>query len=132
MEAISRLAGARRNPNSTRWRSWPRRRRRRNRAKLSGPITGNAENGAALVADRNRGGSCLACHVMGPAAMPICRAMSDPICPKSVIPAATRIIVQLCLRRARFYNADTVMPPWGSHGVFNDQEIGDIVAFPRR
>src|SRR3974390_1409141 len=35
--------------------------------KLSGPITGDAANGAKLVADRNRGGSCLACHVMGQA-----------------------------------------------------------------
>ncbi len=35
--------------------------------KLTGPITGDAANGAELVADRNRGGSCLACHVMGPA-----------------------------------------------------------------
>ncbi len=37
------------------------------RARLAGPITGDAANGAKLVADRNRGGSCLACHVMGPA-----------------------------------------------------------------
>src|SRR6185369_5215340 len=29
----------------------------------------------------------------------------------------------------RVYNPETVMPPWGSHGVFNDQEITDIVAF---
>ncbi|HVG51315.1 MAG TPA: hypothetical protein VM867_06765, partial [Xanthobacteraceae bacterium] len=35
--------------------------------KLSGPITGDAANGQKLVADRARGGSCLACHVMGPA-----------------------------------------------------------------
>ena len=35
--------------------------------KLAGPITGDAKKGAELVADRNRGGSCLACHVMGPA-----------------------------------------------------------------
>ena len=35
--------------------------------KISGPITGDAKKGAELVADRNRGGSCLACHVMGPA-----------------------------------------------------------------
>src|SRR5262245_16954179 len=33
----------------------------------SGPITGDAANGQKLVADRTRGGSCLACHVMGPA-----------------------------------------------------------------
>ena len=29
----------------------------------------------------------------------------------------------------RVYNPDTVMPPWGSHGFFNDQEINDMVAF---
>ena len=31
--------------------------------KLAGPITGDAAKGAELVADRNRGGSCLACHL---------------------------------------------------------------------
>jgi sulfur-oxidizing protein SoxA len=30
---------------------------------------------------------------------------------------------------ARVYNADTVMPPWGAHGLFNDEEIGHMVAF---
>src|SRR5260221_12807893 len=35
--------------------------------KPSAPVTGDAANGAKLVADRNRGGSCLACHVMGQA-----------------------------------------------------------------
>ncbi len=30
---------------------------------------------------------------------------------------------------ARVYNPETVMPPWGGHGIFNDQEIGDMVAF---
>ena len=30
---------------------------------------------------------------------------------------------------ARVYNPETVMPPWGGHGVFNDQEISDMVAF---
>jgi sulfur-oxidizing protein SoxA len=29
----------------------------------------------------------------------------------------------------RVYNPDTVMPPWGSHGLFDDQEINDMVAF---
>ena len=35
--------------------------------KITKPITGDAQKGAELAADRNRGGSCLACHVMGPA-----------------------------------------------------------------
>src|SRR5476649_1613489 len=97
--------------------------------KLSGPITGNAENGAALVADRNRGGSCLACHVMGPA--------GNADLPGNVGPDLSEIgnfgrddeLLFNYVYDARVYNADTVMPPWGSHGVFNDQEIGDIVAF---
>ena len=29
----------------------------------------------------------------------------------------------------RVYNPETVMPPWGGHGLFNDQEINDMVAF---
>jgi len=32
---------------------------------------------------------------------------------------------------ARVYNPDTVMPPWRTHGLFTEQEIGDIVAFLR-
>ena len=35
--------------------------------KLDGPIAGDPAIGAKLVADRTRGGSCLACHVMGQA-----------------------------------------------------------------
>src|SRR5689334_13729217 len=35
--------------------------------KLSGPIAGDPARGATLAADRTRGGSCLACHVMGAA-----------------------------------------------------------------
>ena len=30
---------------------------------------------------------------------------------------------------ARVYNPQTVMPPWGTNSVFNEREIGDIVAF---
>jgi sulfur-oxidizing protein SoxA len=30
---------------------------------------------------------------------------------------------------ARVYNPETVMPPWGGHGLFTDDEIKDIVTF---
>jgi sulfur-oxidizing protein SoxA len=30
---------------------------------------------------------------------------------------------------SRVYNPESVMPPWGSHGLFNDQEVRDMVAF---
>lgn len=96
---------------------------------LSGPITGNAENGAKLVADRSRGGSCLACHVMGPAGG---ANLPGNVAPDlSEIGSAARDDEWLFnyIYDARVYNPETVMPPWGSHGFFNDQEIGDMVAF---
>jgi L-cysteine S-thiosulfotransferase len=97
--------------------------------KLDVPLAGNADNGARLVADRNRGGSCLACHVMGPA--------GNADLPGNVGPDLSEIgnagrddeYLFNYVYDARVYNAETVMPPWGSHGLFNDQEIADIVAF---
>jgi sulfur-oxidizing protein SoxA len=97
--------------------------------KLAGPIAGDAEKGAKLVADRNRGGSCLACHVMGQA--------GNADQPGNVGPDLSEIgnaglsdeLLFNFIYDARVYNADTVMPPWGSHGVFTDAEINDMVAF---
>jgi sulfur-oxidizing protein SoxA len=97
--------------------------------KISGPITGDAKKGAEMVADRNRGGSCLACHVMGPA--------GGANLPGNVAPDLSEIgnagredeWLFNYIYDARVYNPDTVMPPWGSHGLFDDQEINDIVAF---
>jgi sulfur-oxidizing protein SoxA len=97
--------------------------------KLAGPITGDAAKGAQLVADRTRGGSCLACHVMGPA--------GGVNLPGNVGPDLSEIgnagredeYLFNYVYDARVYNPETVMPPWGGHGVFNDQEIGDMVVF---
>ena len=97
--------------------------------KLAGPITGDAANGAKLVADRNRGGSCLACHVMGQAGNADLPGNAAP--DLSEIGNAGREDEYLFnyIYDARVYNPETVMPPWGGHGVFNDQEISDMVAF---
>jgi len=97
--------------------------------KLAGPITGDAANGAKLVADRNRGGSCLACHVMGPAGNADLPGNAAP--DLSEIGNAGREDEWLFnyIYDGRVYNAETVMPPWGSHGFFDDKEINDIVAF---
>jgi sulfur-oxidizing protein SoxA len=97
--------------------------------KLSALITGDAANGQKLVADRNRGGSCLACHVMGPA--------GNADLPGNVGPDLSEIgnagredeWLFNYVNDGRVYNPETVMPPWGTHGLFNDQEIFDIVAF---
>ncbi len=97
--------------------------------KLTGPITGDAKKGAELVADRARGGSCLACHVMGPA--------GGANLPGNVAPDLSEIgnagredeWLFNYVYDARVYNPETVMPPWGSHGFFDEAEINDIVAF---
>lgn len=97
--------------------------------KITGAIEGNAENGAKLVADRNRGGSCLACHVMGPAGGADLPGNVGP--DLSEIGNAGREDEWLFnyVFDGRVYNPETVMPPWGGHGLFTDDEIKDIVAF---
>jgi sulfur-oxidizing protein SoxA len=97
--------------------------------KIASPISGDAANGAKLVADRNRGGSCLACHVMGPAGNAELPGNAAP--DLSEIGSAGHEDEWLFnyIYDARVYNPETVMPPWGSHGFFNDQEINDMVAF---
>ncbi len=97
--------------------------------KLTGPVEGDAAKGAKLVADRRRGGSCLACHVMGPA--------GNADLPGNVAPDLSEIgnagredeWLYNYVFDARVYNPETVMPPWGSHGFFTDAEIRDMVAF---
>ncbi len=97
--------------------------------KFTGPIAGDAAKGAKLVADRKRGGSCLACHVMGQA--------GGANLPGNVGPDLSQIgnagrddeWLFNYIYDARVYNPETVMPPWGSHGLFSDQEIDDMVAF---
>jgi len=97
--------------------------------KLAGPIGGDPALGAKLAADRTRGGSCLACHVMGPA--------GGADLPGNVGPDLSQIgnahlddeTLFNFIYDARVYNSDTLMPPWGTHGVFNDAEIGHLVAF---
>src|SRR4029079_3795573 len=97
--------------------------------KITGAIIGDAKKGAELVADRNRAGSCLACRVMGPAGGASLRGNVAP--DLSQIGNAGREDEWLFnyIYDGRVYNPDTVMPPWGSHGFFNDQEINDMVAF---
>jgi L-cysteine S-thiosulfotransferase len=97
--------------------------------RLSGAIVGDPANGERLVTDRSRGGSCLACHVMGQAGGADLPGNVGP--DLSEIGKAGRDDAWLFnyVYDARVYNPTTVMPPWGTNGLFNDQDIGDIVAF---
>lgn len=90
------------------------------------PITGDAENGKKLVADRRRGGSCYACHAMPDASLP------GNVGPEFFnIGSWGRSDLHLYnyIYDPRVLNPDTVMPPWGVHGVFTQEEIFDMVAY---
>jgi L-cysteine S-thiosulfotransferase len=97
--------------------------------KLSRPVTGDPAVGAKLVADRTRGGSCLACHVIGPAGGADLPGNVGP--DLSEIGNAQRDDEWLFnnVYDPRVYNSETIMPPWGTHGIFDETEIGHIVAF---
>ena len=91
-------------------------------------VTGDPERGQKLAFDRNRGGGCLACHVMGPKTLEAPGNVGPDL---SEIGKAGRSDQWLFnyVYDARVYNAKSVMPPWGKHGFYSEAEIKDIVAF---
>jgi sulfur-oxidizing protein SoxA len=91
-------------------------------------VTGDPEKGQKLAFDRNRGGGCLACHVMGPRTLEAPGNVGPDL---SEIGKAGRTDQWLFnyVYDARVYNAKSVMPPWGKHGFYSEAEIKDIVAF---
>lgn len=91
-------------------------------------VTGDPEKGQRLAFDRNRGGGCLACHVMGPRTLEAPGNVGPDL---SEIGKAGRTDQWLFnyVYDARVYNAKSVMPPWGKHGFYSEAEIKDIVAF---
>lgn len=90
------------------------------------PIKGDPENGKKLATNRKRGGSCLACHIMPDASLP------GNIGPDlSFIGMWKRPDDYLFnyIYDARQFNPNTIMPPWGTHGLFSKDEIKDLVAY---
>ncbi len=90
-------------------------------------INGDPIKGKELAFDRSRGGSCVACHVMGP---------DTPELPGNVGPDLSTIgkyrddtWLFNYTYEPRTYNPAAVMPPWGTNGLFSVEEIKDIVAF---
>ena len=96
--------------------------------KLNGPIKGDAKNGEKLAFDRTRGGSCVACHIMG---------KTTPSLPGNIGPDLSTVgawgrsdqHLFNYVYDPRSVNPNSMMPPWGTHKLFNVQEIQDIVAF---
>lgn len=94
--------------------------------KIEGEITGDPEKGKALAFDRRRGGSCLACHVMGTAELP--GNVGPDLSEVGTWGRSDEELFNTVYDR-RVYHPETVMPPWGTNGVFTEAEIRDIVAF---
>lgn len=94
--------------------------------KLISPIVGNPENGKKLVADRKRGGSCLACHILPNGVLP-----GNIGLDLSTIGTWERTDKYLFnyIYDARQFNPNSVMPPWGTHQIFTPEEIKDMVAY---
>ncbi|MFZ5555773.1 MAG: sulfur oxidation c-type cytochrome SoxA [Pseudomonadota bacterium] len=95
--------------------------------RVYGPIEdGNAENGKKLAFDRSRGGGCLACHILPGATLP------GNVGPDlSAIGTWGRTDWHLYnyIYDARVFNENTMMPPWGRHGLYTEAEIRDLVAY---
>lgn len=94
---------------------------------LSVPVEGDAAKGRQLAFDRTRGGSCVACHVMGKDTPP----QPGNVGPDLSMVGATRGDEWLFnyVYDPRTFNPGSIMPPWGAHRLFNVVEIRDIVAF---
>jgi len=93
---------------------------------IDGSLNGDPANGKKLVADRKRGGSCFACHILPDGSMP------GNIGPNlSMLGVWNRSDERLFnyIYDARQFNPNTVMPPWGAHGIFSKEEIKDIVTY---
>jgi sulfur-oxidizing protein SoxA len=96
--------------------------------KIADPIVGDAAKGAELAITGRGAGNCLACHVIGD------RGTNQPgnIGPDlSEIAKSGRSDEYLFnyVYDARLYNPDSVMPPWGTHGVLSEEDIRHIVAY---
>lgn len=94
--------------------------------KIEGALPGDAEKGKKLVVDRSRGGGCITCHIMGNTGTQ----PGNPGPDLSLIGAQRTpewLFAQIW--DARHTNPQSFMPPWGTHGVFNVEEVRDMVAF---
>lgn len=95
--------------------------------RMSLPIEGDALKGRQIAFDRTRGGSCVACHIMGRDTPP----QPGNIGPDLSVVGAQRSDDWLFnyVYDPRTFNADSIMPPWGAHRILNVAEIRDVVAF---
>lgn len=96
------------------------------RPAVTGPIAGDPEKGKRLVGDRSRGGGCVTCHILP--GQPLPGNVGPNLSNYAELGRPDEFIFTY-VYDARTYNPATVMPPWGTNGVFTADEIKDIVAY---
>ena len=96
--------------------------------KLEGPITGDPKKGEILAFDRARGGSCLACHVMGKTTLGSPGSVGPDLSTIGLWQRTDQWLFDY-VYDPRSVNPHSMMPPWGTNRLFSVPEIHDIVAF---
>ncbi len=95
-------------------------------ALLSGPIFADEfEKGRELAFDRNRG-NCLACHMIEGGELP------GTVAPPLMVMKARfpdRAVLREQIWDATIRNPESVMPPYGRHGVLTEEEVDLVVDF---
>jgi sulfur-oxidizing protein SoxX len=92
---------------------------------LDGPLNGNAEKGKQLAQARNRG-NCLACHVIPGGSQPGTRGLDLSHFGSSGRSDAEAYAMVWDMRTI---NPETLMPPFGTNEILNEQELRDVVAY---
>ena len=83
------------------------------------------DKGRELAFDRNRG-NCLACHIIEGGEMP------GTVAPPLMVMKARfpdRAVLREQIWDATIRNPESVMPPYGRHGVLTEEEIDLVVDF---
>jgi len=85
----------------------------------------NIKKGQSLASDRNRG-NCLSCHMTLDAELP--GNIGPPLIQMKIrYPDRNKLHAQIY--DAREKNPQTVMPPYGAHGILSDEEVELVVDY---
>lgn len=88
-------------------------------------IADEIAKGQELAFDRNRG-NCLACHMMAGGEMP--GTVAPPlVAMKQRFP--DREVLRRQIWDATVRNTESVMPPYGRHGILTEEEIDKVVDY---
>ena len=96
--------------------------------KIVGPIEGDPVKGAELTTAGRGAANCLACHIVGNRGTNLPGNVGPDLSEIAKLGRTDEHLFNY-IYDARAYNKDTVMPPWGAHGVLTAEDIRNIVAY---